>query len=382
MIHKTERQVVQLALAIAARIVHREVALDQELLVGDGARRARSARRSGVGDHPAASRGLRRRRRRPPGRQVGGPDRRRCERQPRRLPRAVRLRPDRRRRRRAVGARSRTALLGGRGAGMEAEAVVCLSAELLARLRTSIASATSSRRRSAAASSASSAWWSNRSARARASAKCASCGAATDAPPLPVEVVGFRDGRLLSVPLGDTAGIRPGDRIVARGGVAVDSGRRSRCSAASSTGSAGRSTASGPLQVHAQAPLKPSALNPLVARSDRRADRHRRAGDRRPADLRTRPAHRPVRRQRRRQEHAARHDGARHRGRCRRARAGRRARPRSPHVPRARSRAAGARAIGGRRVDVGQSAAAAPARGVRRHRHRRALPRPRARTSC
>ncbi len=36
---------------------------------------------------------------------------------------------------------------------------------------------------------------------------------------LPVEVVGFRDGRLLSVPLGDTTGIRPGDRIVARGGV-------------------------------------------------------------------------------------------------------------------------------------------------------------------
>ena len=28
-------------------------------------------------------------------------------------------------------------------------------------------------------------------------------------------MVGFRDGRLLSVPLGDTAGIRPGDRIVA-----------------------------------------------------------------------------------------------------------------------------------------------------------------------
>ena len=33
MIHKTERQVVQLAPAIAARIVHREVAVDQELLV-------------------------------------------------------------------------------------------------------------------------------------------------------------------------------------------------------------------------------------------------------------------------------------------------------------------------------------------------------------
>jgi len=32
-------------------------------------------------------------------------------------------------------------------------------------------------------------------------------------PPLPVEVVGFRDGRLLTVPLGDTAGIRPGDLV-------------------------------------------------------------------------------------------------------------------------------------------------------------------------
>jgi flagellum-specific ATP synthase len=33
-----------------------------------------------------------------------------------------------------------------------------------------------------------------------------------------VEVVGFRDGALLSVPLGDTAGIRPGDVVVVRGG--------------------------------------------------------------------------------------------------------------------------------------------------------------------
>ena len=35
-------------------------------------------------------------------------------------------------------------------------------------------------------------------------------------PPLPMEVVGFRDGALLTVPLGGTAGIRPGDRLVAR----------------------------------------------------------------------------------------------------------------------------------------------------------------------
>ena len=39
-----------------------------------------------------------------------------------------------------------------------------------------------------------------------------------DAPPLPVQVVGFREGTLLTVPLGDTAGVRPGDRIVARAG--------------------------------------------------------------------------------------------------------------------------------------------------------------------
>jgi FliI/YscN family ATPase len=37
------------------------------------------------------------------------------------------------------------------------------------------------------------------------------------AAPLLVEVVGFRDGRLLSVPLGDTVGVRPGDPIVACG---------------------------------------------------------------------------------------------------------------------------------------------------------------------
>src|SRR5262245_48030565 len=37
-------------------------------------------------------------------------------------------------------------------------------------------------------------------------------------PSLPVQVVGFRDGTLLTVPLGDTAGVRPGERIVARTG--------------------------------------------------------------------------------------------------------------------------------------------------------------------
>jgi flagellum-specific ATP synthase len=40
------------------------------------------------------------------------------------------------------------------------------------------------------------------------------------AAPLPMEVVGFRDGFVLSVPLGPTTGIRPGDIIVARGNAA------------------------------------------------------------------------------------------------------------------------------------------------------------------
>jgi flagellum-specific ATP synthase len=40
-------------------------------------------------------------------------------------------------------------------------------------------------------------------------------------PPLPLEVVGFREGLLLTVPLGTTTGIRPGDVIVARGGAAT-----------------------------------------------------------------------------------------------------------------------------------------------------------------
>src|SRR5262245_19415692 len=51
---------------------------------------------------------------------------------------------------------------------------------------------------------------------ARVGEVCEVVGAPGDRP-LTVEVVGFQDGKLLSVPLGDTAGIRPGARLVARG---------------------------------------------------------------------------------------------------------------------------------------------------------------------
>ncbi len=55
--------------------------------------------------------------------------------------------------------------------------------------------------------------------RARVGDICEVIGAPGE-PPLRVEVVGFREGHLQSVPLGGTAGIRPGDRIVARGTLA------------------------------------------------------------------------------------------------------------------------------------------------------------------
>ena len=79
---------------------------------------------------------------------------------------------------------------------------------------------------------------------------------------LPLEVVGFRDGRLMSVPLGDTSGIRPGDRIVVRGGV---------LSLPAGDGLLGRVIDGlgrpldglGPLNASDRAPLRPAAMNPL-----------------------------------------------------------------------------------------------------------------------
>jgi FliI/YscN family ATPase len=79
---------------------------------------------------------------------------------------------------------------------------------------------------------------------------------------LPLEVVGFRDGRLLTVPLGETSGIRPGDRIVSRGHaltVPVGDGLLGRV-----IDGLGRPIdAKGPLVAADRAPLKPAALNPL-----------------------------------------------------------------------------------------------------------------------
>ena len=85
---------------------------------------------------------------------------------------------------------------------------------------------------------------------------------ADTAAPLPVEVVGFRDGRLLSVPLGDTAGIRPGDRIVARGGIlSLPAGDHLLGRVIDGLGRP--IDGHGPLDVPDRAPLRPTAMNPL-----------------------------------------------------------------------------------------------------------------------
>jgi FliI/YscN family ATPase len=80
---------------------------------------------------------------------------------------------------------------------------------------------------------------------------------------LALEVVGFRDGLLQSVPLGGTAGISPGDRIVARGGsasVGVGVGLLGRVVDGMGRPLDGLGTP----PTDAEYPLHPPPLNPLV----------------------------------------------------------------------------------------------------------------------
>jgi flagellum-specific ATP synthase len=86
--------------------------------------------------------------------------------------------------------------------------------------------------------------------------------AASGGPPLTVEVVGFQDNTLLTVPLGDTSGIRPGDRVVARGGVAtvpVGGGLLGRV-----VDALGNPLDGAKLTVPHRYPLRPAPLNPMM----------------------------------------------------------------------------------------------------------------------
>jgi flagellum-specific ATP synthase len=78
---------------------------------------------------------------------------------------------------------------------------------------------------------------------------------------LPVQVVGFREGTLLSVPLGDTAGVRPGDRIMARSGaVSVGVGQELLGRVVDALG---RPLDDGPLRTTTRYPLHPAPINPM-----------------------------------------------------------------------------------------------------------------------
>jgi flagellum-specific ATP synthase len=81
--------------------------------------------------------------------------------------------------------------------------------------------------------------------------------------PLPVQVVGFRDSIVLSVPLGDTVGVRAGDRIVARAAalsVGVGEAMLGRVIDA-----LGRPLDGGPpIRATEQYPLYPPPLNPMA----------------------------------------------------------------------------------------------------------------------
>ena len=97
-----------------------------------------------------------------------------------------------------------------------------------------------------------------------ASASSASWWLPSDRRGLPLEVVGFRDGLLQTVPLGTTAGIRPGDRHRGAGRIGVRARGRGAARRASSTASASRSTRAGTIETYADYPLQPPPLNPLA----------------------------------------------------------------------------------------------------------------------
>ncbi len=86
---------------------------------------------------------------------------------------------------------------------------------------------------------------------------------APGAEPLPVQVVGFRDNIVLSVPLGDTVGVRSGDRIVTRAGalsVGVGEALLGRVIDAF-----GKPLDGGPaIRTTEQYPLYPPPLNPMA----------------------------------------------------------------------------------------------------------------------
>src|SRR5688572_25421646 len=79
---------------------------------------------------------------------------------------------------------------------------------------------------------------------------------------LPVQIVGFREGVVLGIPLGETAGVKPGDRVVARTDrLAVPVGRGLLGRVVDALGR--RIAGKGPIAVDDSYPLHPPSLNPM-----------------------------------------------------------------------------------------------------------------------
>ena len=188
------------------------------------------------------------------------------------------------------------------------------------------------------------------------------------------EVVGFAEGRVLLMPYEDLIGIESGSEVLATGESAhVDRwtaparprDRWLRHAYRRATAAAGRREV---LAVSA-------AAQSAAPGHDHRSPRVRSAGDRHAADDRPRPACRHLLRQRRRQEHRARHDRTAGQGRRLRDRAHRRARPRSQDVRRDRTveRSAGSQRGGCR--DFRSARARAASRCIPRNCDRGVFPR-------
>ncbi len=87
----------------------------------------------------------------------------------------------------------------------------------------------------------------------------------TGGEPLPVQVVGFRDNTLLTVPLGDLTGIRPGDPIVLRAGaVTVGAGPELLGRVVDALG---RPLDGAPLHYSDRVPMFPPPMNPMMRES-------------------------------------------------------------------------------------------------------------------
>ena len=129
------------------------------------------------------------------------------------------------------------------------------------------------------------------------------------------QVIGFRDGRVLSMPLEETDGLSLGDSIIARGGeseVEVSPRLLGRV-----LDGFGNPIDSGP-PIHGTdvAPTARGAAQPAGTRAYRPETEHRHSRHRRAAALRQRAARRHLRRERRGQEYFARFDVAIEFGRC------------------------------------------------------------------